>query len=98
MFEDLDIFAWEKERKKNILQIFWEAIVAGVAHAFKNQPHNRLATVVPISGNFDKSNIDLWGTIGGELRNAFVRVIIPRIDQTVNIQEVEQKAKSESQP
>jgi hypothetical protein len=95
LFEDLDIFAWEKERKKNVLQIFWEAIVAGVAHAFKNQPHNRLATVVPISGTFEKgNNVDLWTTIGGVLRNAFIRVIVPRIDQSVDIKDVEQKANS----
>src|ERR1043165_7220738 len=64
-FENLDVFDWDKERKKNILEQFWQAIVAGVAQILKNQPHNRLATKVPISGDFEKTDIDLWTTVGG---------------------------------
>ncbi len=56
-FKHLDIFDWQKERKKSILQKFWEAIVAGVAQVFKNQPHDQLATKIPISGDFDKPNV-----------------------------------------
>ena len=95
-FQDLHIFDWEKERKKNILAIFWEAIVAGAATILKNQPHDQLATKVPLSGTFDKANVDIWATIGGVLRNAFVRALLPRIDRSVRLQDVEQNRKPPS--
>lgn len=95
-FQNLKIFDWRKERGKNILDIFWEAIVAGTATVFKNQPHNQLATKIPISGNFNQTNIDIWATIGGVLRNAFVRALLPTIDRSVRMQDVEQNRKPPS--
>jgi hypothetical protein len=95
LFENLDVFEWEKERGKNILEKFWEAIVAGVAQILKNQPKDRLATKIPISGNFEKTDVDIWATIGGILKNAFVRALLPKFDQSVSVYKVEQKAQQE---
>lgn len=95
-FQNLHIFDWQKERKKDILDIFWEAIVAGTATVFKNQPHNQLATKIPVSGSFGKTNVDLWATVGGVLRNAFIRALVPTIDRSVRMQDVEQNRKPPS--
>src|SRR6185503_15269096 len=95
LFEDLDVFEWEKERGKNILQKFWQAIVAGVAQILKNQPHDRLATRIPISGNFEKTDVDIWATVGGILKNAFVRALLPKFDQSVSVQDVKQKTEKD---
>jgi hypothetical protein len=57
--------------------------LASVAIVFKNQPHDRLATKIPISGNFEKTDVDLWTSIGGVLRNAFVRALLPNVDRSV---------------
>jgi hypothetical protein len=92
-FVDLHIFDWRKERGKNILDIFWEAVVAGTATILKNQPHHQLATKIPISGNFNQTKVDIWGTIGGVLRNAFVRALLPKIDRSIRLQDVEQNQK-----
>jgi hypothetical protein len=35
------------------LQLVWESIVAGVSRVFRNQPKNRIATKIPISGTID---------------------------------------------
>ena len=43
-FNNLNVFAWEKERQKNALEIFWQAIVGTVADIFKNQSKDSLAT------------------------------------------------------
>ena len=61
-FNHLDVFQWKKEREKNILQIFWEAIVGTVTTALKNQPQDQLATKVPISGVYTNSSVDLLAT------------------------------------
>ena len=54
-FNKLDVFAWEKERKKNVLKIFWDAIVGTAADIFKNQSRDSLATRIPISGSYHET-------------------------------------------
>ena len=88
-FNDLDIFAWEKERKKNILEIFWQAIVGGVATVFKNHPKDQLATKVPISGTYTNSSIGVWTATGTLLQNAFIHALTPKLDQHVMVEQVE---------
>lgn len=81
-FFDLQVFNWTEAKHENVLHDFWEAIVAGVSHVLRNQPKNQLATTVPIAGRFQSTNnVDLWATIGGVLRNAFVRALVPKMNQ-----------------
>jgi hypothetical protein len=94
LFQNLDVFAWEKEKHKNILQIFWEAIVGTVAAGFKNHPHDQLATDVPISGSFTSAKVDIWGAVGSLLHNAFIRALLPRIDKPEHLQNVDANAPS----
>jgi hypothetical protein len=84
-FLDLQVFDLQKEaRKKNPLQIVWEAIVGAITEIFRNQPQNQLATVIPISGSFQKgARVDLWTTIGGILQNAFVQALSPKFIRPV---------------
>jgi len=93
-FQNLDIFDWDKERKKSILDKFWEAIVAGIGALFKNQPRDQLATRIPLSGTFEKTDVDLWATIGGVLRNAFVRALLPKVDRSVQLEDIEKQSNS----
>jgi Domain of Unknown Function (DUF748) len=87
-FDDLDVFAWEKERKKNILKIFWDAIVGGVTEVFKNHPKNQLATKIPISGSYTNSNIGVWTATATLLQNAFIRALVPKLDQHITVEQV----------
>jgi hypothetical protein len=89
LFTDLNVFSWEKEKKKNILQIFWEAIVGAATAVLKNQPHDQLATKVPISGNFEnQKNIGTWTAVSKILQNAFIRALVPKLDQHVKVEDV----------
>jgi hypothetical protein len=89
LFKDLDVFAWEKERKKNILEIFWQAIVGTLTTAFKNQPKDQLATKIPITGTFEKTDVHMLPAIGALLRNAFIQALLPKVDQPVKLEKVE---------
>ncbi|HET7624421.1 MAG TPA: YhjD/YihY/BrkB family envelope integrity protein [Verrucomicrobiae bacterium] len=81
-FYNLQIFSWQEAKHENILHDFWEAIVAGVSHVLRNQPYDQLATTIPISGTFESGgNVDLWTTIGGILQNAFIRALLPKLNQ-----------------
>lgn len=86
LFQNLKVFQWQKERQKDALQIFWQAIVGTVATLLKNQPHDQLATKIPITGAFKQSDVHVWPTIQTLLRNAFVRALVPKVDEHVNIE------------
>jgi hypothetical protein len=90
-FKDLKVFKWEKERKKNILEIFWQAVVGTVTTAFKNHPQNQLATKIPVTGSFEKTDVHVWPTIETLLRNAFIHALIPQLDQPIKIENVEKQ-------
>ena len=80
-FTDLRVFDWQKERHKNILEIFWAAIVESVSNVLSNQPKNQLAAKIPLSGSFQAADIDVWTAAGTLLQNAFIRALIPRLDE-----------------
>ena len=88
-FKDLDIFAWEKERKKNVLKIFWQAIVGGVATVFENHVKDQLATKIPISGTYTNSSVGMWTATATLLQNAFIHALTPKLDQQVTVEQVE---------
>ena len=97
-FDDLDVFAWEKERKKNILQVFWQAIVGGVGAVFRNQPKDSLATKIPFSGTYEGSQVDVFTAIGTLLRNAFISALVPKLDRTITVEEVKIKEEELAPP
>jgi hypothetical protein len=88
-FDHLGVFAWDKERKKDILEIFWQTIVGGVVTAFKNHPHDQLAAKIPISGSYTGSHIGIWTAIATVLQNAFIHALVPKIDQHATVEEVQ---------
>ena len=91
-FNNLDVFQWDKERKKNILKVFWEAIMAGVSEVFKNHVKDQLATKIPIAGTYTNSSVGLWTATGTLLQNAFIRALVPKLDQSVTVEQVEKSA------
>ena len=88
-FKDLKVFKWEKEKKKDALEIFWQAIVGTLTTAFKNQPKDQLATKIPISGSFEKTDVHVWPTVATLLQNAFIHALVPKIDEPVTVDQVE---------
>ena len=91
LFKNLDVFSWEKDHKKNILKLFWQAIVGLVSEGLKNQPHDQLATQIPISGNYNGSHVGIIPAVGSLLKNAFIRALLPKIDQRVTLQDAQTK-------
>jgi len=90
-FNNLKIFSWDKDKKKDALEIFWKAIVGTLAVAFKNQPHDQLATKIPISGSFGKTDVHVWSTIATLLQNAFIKSLVPKTDEQVKVESIEKK-------
>jgi hypothetical protein len=93
-FNNLDVFQWDKERKKNILKVFWEAIVAGVSEVFRNHVRDQLATKIPITGTYTNSSVGIWTATGTLLQNAFIRALVPKLDQPVTVDQVEKSGET----
>jgi hypothetical protein len=80
LIEGLDLLTWKKEDERPIEKL-WEGLVGATAEVFENQPHDRLATRLPIEGRFDRPDISAWEAIIETLRNAFVRVLRHGLDK-----------------
>jgi len=85
------VFNWGEDKRKDVLEIFWKAIVGTLTTAFKNQPHDVLATKIPISGTLGKTDVHLWPTVATLLRNAFIKSLVPAVDEHMTLEKVEAK-------
>ncbi|HYG50069.1 MAG TPA: DUF748 domain-containing protein [Flavobacteriales bacterium] len=92
LISDLDVVQWKKE-EGNIGQILWETLVGTTAEIVQNQRTEILATKVPISGRFDRPNINTWRAVSYLFRNAFVAALKPSIDNSININRLEENTK-----
>ncbi len=84
-FTDLEVFDLRQDRRENIVQRFWEAIVGTVAEILSNPPRDQLATRIPISGSFETTDVDVWTAAGTLLQNAFLRSLVPALDERVTV-------------
>lgn len=83
-FEDLNVFELEEDAK-NPIKLVWQALVAGAVKIFKNHPEDQVATKIPVSGTFEKTDVEIWTTVVNVLRNAFVEAFRARVDDSINL-------------
>lgn len=88
ILKDLDIVQWTKE-EGDFKQILWETLIGSAAAVLKNYSKEQLATKVEIKGKFDDPSINLWRAISYVLRNAFVHALKPSVDNTININKLD---------
>jgi hypothetical protein len=80
---DLDVLDVEQEaEEQSPLASAWEALVGVTAEVLQNQPTERLATRVPVSGSVERPETGFWPAFLNVLRNAFVEAFSPRLDRT----------------
>ena len=79
-----------EDRKDNILQKLWEAIVGTVADIFTNHPKHQFATKIPLQGNVKGPVPDVWSALGSVVRNAFIQALHPALDNDITIASVDQ--------
>lgn len=95
LLEDLSII--DLDEQKNPLQHVWEIVVAGLTELFENQPKDRLATRIPLSGTVENVQFSLGATLFNVLRNAFIEAFRPRLDLTVGQDDSAKPKQSEPQ-
>jgi hypothetical protein len=73
-FRDLD-FKNVADPDKRFTERAKEKVVSAVTSLLKNKEEQKVATVIPFSGNFEAGQVDLWETVHNLLRNAFVQAL-----------------------
>ena len=74
-----------KENIQNPLKLVWEGAMGGLLRLFRNQPQNRFATKIPLSGSFDNPQASIFPTLGNILKNAFVRAFQSNIEDIIEL-------------
>jgi hypothetical protein len=81
LLKDVQVAKWRDD--ESFGRKLWEHIVQLAAKILENPDKKRVATRIPIGGRFDKPQPDLWATIGGLLRNAFIQALLPGIEGSI---------------
>jgi hypothetical protein len=65
--------------------------VGNVTALLKNHREDRLATKIPISATYTNSNVGVLSTVGTLPQNAFIKALVPKLDQHLTVEQVEKK-------
>jgi hypothetical protein len=87
LFRNMRVLDLERDGK-NPLQLLWEALVAGVTELLTNQSEDQLGTRIPLSGTFDDPKADILSTIGGILKNAFIKALQPGFEHSITLKKL----------
>jgi len=81
---DVDVLDVEEEvEEQGLLSSLWEGLVGVTQEVFENQPQDRLATRIPLSGTVEDPDVGFWATLANVVRNAFVEGIAPQLEGSV---------------
>lgn len=72
LLDDVQILDIEKDAEKGLLNAIWESLVATLGQIFRNQPADRIAADIEISGDLNQQDISTWQAFRSLVRNAFV--------------------------
>lgn len=82
LFENIQLIE-KKEEFDNPFEAIWEGMVSGFLQLFKNQPKDRFATRIPLSGTLQDPKAGVWPTIFNVLRNAFIEAFRPELENSI---------------
>jgi len=74
LLNNVAILDLESDLEKGILNAVWEALVGGLGQIFRNQPEDRIAAEIEISGNISNQDVSTWQAFLSIMRNAFIEV------------------------
>ena len=83
LFRDLQVYDKDKDADKTFGQKLKEKAIDVAGKILKNRPRKEVATVVDISGPLENPKTSTWQALGGLMRNAFIRAILPGLEREV---------------
>jgi hypothetical protein len=77
LFKDVDLYDANQDRDKTFVQKMKERLLGAAAWMLKNRDRGEVATKVDLSGPLDRPQFSTWEALGGFMKNAFLRAIVP---------------------
>jgi hypothetical protein len=74
MISDARLLDWKQE-EGGFLGKLWEATAEGAKQLLESEETGRVATRVPLRGQIESPDADIWTTVVYVLRNAFVQAL-----------------------
>ncbi len=90
VFDHMQIFSLQQDIK-NPVKLLWEGLLGSIGRLLRNQPKDRFATEVPLSGSFESPKGAVLPAIGNIFKNAFIQVFSAKVPGGVNLDEVHEK-------
>jgi hypothetical protein len=88
LFHEVHIRIWRKgEADNGPVQLAWRAAVGAVVGVLKNKAAaDQVGTKLPFEGRFDSPHLGVWDAVAELLGNAFVRALLPQLEQSAAIE------------
>jgi len=86
LLHDAKIFKWKEEDRK-LGQGIKEFFAEGVQELFENQKLEQTGTKIPLEGNIEGAETNIWVTIATAFKNAYVSALNGQIDNTISYKE-----------
>lgn len=78
----------DSNEKTDPVTKLYKGAIQAVTKVLENPQNKTVATKVNIHGNIDDPNVNIWPIIINLLKNAFIQALLPQIDNTVELKDV----------
>jgi hypothetical protein len=82
--KELQVLRWNEE-EESLPNKLWQGLVEAVGELLEDQKRDRIATKIPFSGSIKDPKADVWSTIGGLLRNAFIEALRRGLEGSIGL-------------
>jgi hypothetical protein len=87
-------FEVKKDKEdKDLGQRLWVILVGTSMKILENPKTDKVATKIPVNGEFKNANVNIYDAIHYVLRNAFVQALRPTIENSININHLDAEGK-----
>jgi hypothetical protein len=84
----LEVFSWKEDIQEdmdNPLRALWEGLVDIVAELLENQPHDQIASNIPLEGDISAPDTNVFVAVAGIFKNAFVEAYQANLENTISL-------------
>lgn len=84
----LEVFSWKEDvgdDSDNPLKVLWEGLVDLVAELLENQPHDQIASNIPLEGDISSPDTNVFVAVANIFKNAFVEAYDANLENTVSL-------------
>lgn len=82
--DNLDV-AGPEDRDDSFLKKIWEGAIGIVGDILEAPETDKVATKIPIAGEFDNTRVGIWYAVWGALRNGLFIALYPALDDQVTL-------------